>query len=159
MRCAWRLLITRLSTANIEHFPKEWIRDVKFAHLSAKSRNRLALGAAGHRYLSYLKYLRPQDFLPGPGDAQVFIAGMRDWSKDKIWWDLHPITKLAVVITVTGSINKLLEDCLANSITSARLGELASSRILNHVPIAVPTHGHWKTFDLSLLPKLAESIF
>lgn len=156
---AWSDLIKALSTADITKFPTTWVKNVNLVGLSEKSRNRLALGAAGHRYVSCLKYVRAKDFMAGTAEAQAFLLGIRNWTKDKVWWDLHPITKSGAIITVTGSINKLIEDCLANSIRPERLLELSKAKILNHVPLAVPTHSHWAAFDLRKLPALVDSIF
>jgi len=155
----WEENIDSLSTASISKFPDTWVKNIDLHGLSAKSQNRLALGAAGHRYIAALKYVRPEDFLPGTAAGVAFIAGIRAWTQDKVWWDLHPLTKAGNIITVTGSINKLIEDCLASCVTPERLAQLTAARILHHVPIAVPTHSNWATFDVSLLPVLASPIF
>jgi hypothetical protein len=155
----WSDLITGLSSADIDHFPTEWVKNVSLTDLGDKSRNRLALGAAGHRYLACLKFIRPDDFLPGSAAGQAFITGIRSWTSDRVWWDLHPITKSGNVITVTGSINKLIEDCLAASVSPERLATLTQSRILHHVPQLIPTHSNWANFDMNLLPNLSQPIF
>jgi hypothetical protein len=155
----WAESITDLTSADINRFPDTWIKNVDLNGLSTKSRNRLALGAAGHRYIASLKYIRPQDFLPDSQAGAVFIAGIRNWTRDRVWWDLHPITKAGNIITVTGSINKLVEDCLAACVSPARLAQLSGARILHHVPQAVPSHSNWATFNLGLLPALTDAIF
>lgn len=107
-----------------------------------------------------MKYLRSTDFMPdSQEEAVIFIQGLRNWTRDRVCWDLHPITKSANVITVTGPLNKLVEDCLATSVRPARLAELTAARILNHVPIPVPTHTQWTGFDLDSLPRLESAIF
>jgi len=155
----WADRITALSSADINKFPDTWVKYIDLHGLSAKAQNRLGLGAGGHRYTSSLKYIRPEDFLDGMADGANFITGIRAWTKDRVWWDLHPITKSGAIITVTGSINKLIEDCLATCVKPARLAELSNARILHHVPIATPTHSNWKNFNLALLPALNEPIF
>jgi hypothetical protein len=155
----WSDLINALTSADIAKFPNGWIKYVQMDTLQEKSRNRLALGAAGHRYVSSLKFIRPEDFLPDTDDGQAFIAAIRRWTQDRVWWDLHPITKSGNIITVTGSINKLLEDCLATCVRQERLATLSQSRILHHVPNVVPTHSNWVNFDAQLLPLLNEPIF
>jgi len=159
MGADWAEKIANLTSADISQFPNTWVKNIDLQGLSAKSQNRLALGAAGHRYIACLKYIRPQDFLPNTPAGMDFIAGIRRWTQDRVWWDLHPITKAGNIITVTGSINKLIEDCLATCIDPARLALLSQARILHHVPNAVPTHSNWETFNLALLPTLADPIF
>ena len=44
------------TTASIPNFPTDWVNNVKFDKLSIETRNRLALGAAGHRYTQALNY-------------------------------------------------------------------------------------------------------
>jgi hypothetical protein len=159
MGAHWSDRIRALSSADISKFPDTWVKHVDLKGLSAKAQNRLALGAAGHRYTSALKYIRTEDFLNGTRDGARFIAGIRTWTEDKVWWDLHPVTKSGAIINVTGSINKLIEDCLATCVDPARLAELSAARILHHVPQATPTHSNWKNFNLALLPALSEPIF
>jgi len=155
----WPDLIGNLSSAEIERFPTEWVKNVNLGDLGVKSRNRLALGAAGHRYLACLKFIRPEDFMPDTAAGQQFILGIRVWTGDRVWWDIHSITKRGVVITVTGSINKLIEDCLKNCVSAERLQVLVEAKILHHLPNEVPTHSNWVNFDTSLLPVLNEPIF
>jgi len=155
----WSAFINDLSTADIEKFPKEWIKNVSLGDLGDKAQNRLALGCAGHRYLASLKYLRPEDFREGTLQGQTFLAGLRNWTGNSVWWDLHSITKSGNIITVTGSINKMIEDCLAECVTVERLTTLAQAKILNHVPLPQPTHSHWVSFDLASLPPLTQRIF
>jgi hypothetical protein len=155
----WKASIRGLSTASIDKFPKEWIKHVNLNTLGEKAKNRLALGCAGHRYVASLKYIRPEDFLPGTDEAQIFITGIRNWTGDRVWWDLHPVTKSGQVITVTGSLNKMIEDCLATSVSTERKQALVQARILHHLPIQQPTSAHWANFDLGNLPNLTQNIF
>lgn len=155
----WSGLIRDLSTADIDKFPKEWIKNVNLNSLGDKAKNRLALGCAGHRYLASLKYLRPEDFKKGSLQGQAFLTGLRNWTGNTVWWDLHPITKAGNVITVTGSLNKMIEDCLADCVTEDRLTTLVKAKILNHVPILQPTHSNWVNFALETLPPLTQRIF
>jgi len=155
----WAANIDDLTTADIQDFPTTWIKNVALNGLSAKSQNRLALGAAGHRYIAALKYIRAEDLRINSAAGANFIAGIRNWTGDRVWWDLHPLTKSGNIITVTGSINKLIEDCLYTCVLPARLNELSAARILHHVPQAVPTHSNWETFNLALLPLLTQPIF
>jgi len=155
----WPDLIGNLSSADIERFPVEWVKNVNLGDLSVKSRNHLALGAAGHRYIACLKYIRSEDFTPNSAGGQQFILGIREWTKDRVWWDIHSITKSGNIITVTGSINKLIEDCLAKCVSADRLLVLVEAKILHHLPKEVPTHSNWVNFDTSLLPELREPIF
>jgi len=159
MGADWASHIAALTSADIERFPNTWVKNIDLQGLSAKSQNRLALGAAGHRYIACLKYIRPQDFLPNSQAGIDFIGGLRRWTQDRVWWDLHPLTKAGNIITVTGSLNKLIEDCMSTCVSPDRLNQLSAARILHHAPQAVPTHSNWETFDLSLLPALADAIF
>jgi len=158
MGADWADSIRELTSADIDKFPDTWVKNVDLSDLGQKSRNRLALGAAGHRYVACLKYIRPQDFNPGSAQGAAFIAGVRVWTGDRVWWDLHPMTKSGDIITVTGSLNKLIEDCLSTCVTPERLQALAQSRILHHVPEPQPTHSNWATFNLDLLPELTMPI-
>lgn len=159
MGADWAGHIGALTSADIDRFPTTWVKNINLAGLSAESQNRLALGAAGHRYVACLKYIRPQDFLPDNQAGIAFIEGLRRWTQDRVWWDLHPLTKSGDIITVTGSLNKLIEDCLSTCVRPDRLVQLSAARILHHVPQAVPTHSNWVNFDLAQLPVLAEAIF
>jgi len=155
----WADNIEALTSADINQFPDTWVRNIDLNGLSSKSQNRLALGAAGHRYIAALKYIRPRDFLPNTAAGAAFITGIRAWTQDRVWWDLHPLTKAGNIITVTGSLNKLIEDCLSTCVAPTRLTQLSNARILHHVPQAVPTHSNWETFELALLPLLTQPIF
>jgi hypothetical protein len=155
----WKSLVNNLSSADIAKFPISWVQNVDINRLSDKSKNRLALGAAGHRYPSALKYIRPEDFRDGTDNAKAFIGGIRRWTQDLCWWDLHPAVKSGAVITVTGSLNGLIEDCLSKSVKQVRLETLVQAKILNHMPEEKPTHANWDGFNLGLLPRLVHKIF
>lgn len=155
----WALLVKSLTSANIENFPKKWINNVTFDDLSDESKNRLALGAAGHRYLQALTFIKDSDYKPNMRVHKTYIDGLKSWTKSRVYWDLHPIYKSSNLITITKSLNKSIEDCLAKCLTDDAKLKLAASKVLNHQPIEQPAHSQWETFDLSSLPILENPIF
>jgi hypothetical protein len=152
-------LIKGLSSAPITGFPTGWVKNVSLDNLSEKSKNRLALGAAGHRYISALRYIRPGDWKAGKEANESYVAALLEWSDRRVWWDLHPLYKSGPVITATGSLNKTIEDCLADGLSDAGATRLVTARILHHVPIAQPAHATWDVSDPSSYPALTTAIF
>jgi len=155
----WMNLVDGLTSANINVFPVDWAPKVRMISLSEPARNRIALGAAGQRLIQALNYIRPNDFKEGTEEGKRFIQALKDWTKGKVYWDLHPITKNQNIITITKSLNKSIIDCLAVSLTEAAKERLVGSKVIHATPIEQPSHGQWRDFDPKHLPPLEEPIF
>lgn len=155
----WPSLVNALTSANIENFPKGWVKNVEIGRLDEAARNRLALGAGGQRFLQALNYISEDDFLEGKDEEKNFVAVLRTWTSSKVYWDLHPLFKSGNVITVTKSLNKSIEDCLAHGLKETSKAKLADARILHRKPIEQPAHAQWRTLKPESLPKLAYPIF
>jgi hypothetical protein len=147
-------LIRSLTSATIELFPTQWIREVKTLELSDKCRNRLALGAAGHRYIGALAYIRQKDYKAGAELNKEFIDKLRAWTSDRIWWELHPLFKDSAVITVTKSLNKSIEDCIATGLTDEAITRLVNAKVLHQTPKQQPAHTQWVNLKAESLPVL-----
>lgn len=155
----WPDLVNSLTSANINNFPKSWVKDIKINELDEPARNRLALGAGGQRFLQALNYIADSDFMAGKEEEKKFVAGLRDWTKSKVYWDLHPLYKSGNIITVTKSLNKSIEDCLFHGLTAAGKKKLTDSKILYETPKEQPAHAQWRTLNLASLPQLTQPIF
>jgi len=155
----WSSLVTRLTTANIENFPKEWVKDVNMSGLDEASRNRLALGAAGQRFLQALNYLSDSDFLPDRDQEKRYVNGLKAWTSGKVYWDLHPLFKNGNVITVTKSLNKSIEDCLFHGLNPAAKTKLVNAKIIFQMPNEQPAHAQWRALNFEILPRLEQPIF
>jgi len=147
-----------LTTANIDNFPFDWVKKMPMKNLGEKARNRLALGAAGHRYVNSLKFLSAEDYNENCEDGKKFFDTVLEWTKGKLWWDLHPSFRTSGLIQVFGSLNHMIEDCLAVSVKEVKLAQLASEKILNHAPKQHLRSRTWKNFNRELLPGLHEEI-
>jgi len=156
---SWTDLIRSLSSADINKFPMSWIKGIDFKLLSEESRNRLALGAAGHRYTQALRYIRDSDWKDPTCKERAYAEKIVKWTESKIWWDLHPATKSSSVVTLTKSLNKTIEDCLVSGLTTAGLRRLTDAKILFATQGLRPGHDTWDTQDPSVYPPLTESIF
>jgi len=155
----WPVLVKNLTSANIEHFPKGWVREVKMTGLDEAAKNRLALGAAGQRFLQSLVYLSSDDFKEGKNQERQFIENLKNWTGGKVYWDLHPLLKSGNVITVTKSLNKSIEDCLFHGLKSSAISKLVTSKILFSAPKEQPAHAQWRNLDPNSLPPLTQPIF
>jgi len=151
-------LIKSLTTANIDSIPGDWIKEVKFDGLSVEAKNRLSLGAAGHRYLQAINYIKDHHYKENCQDAKDFLLGLREWTQGKIWWDLHPVDKNGEVITITKSLNKMIEDCFFHCLTDEAQESFVAASILFAKPTAQPTNDFWKVLNFNLLPKLVNPI-
>ena len=147
-----------LTTANIDNFPFDWVKKMKMKDLGEKARNRFALGAAGHRYINSLKFLSAEDYNKDCEDGKEFFDILLGWTKGKLWWDLHPSFRATALIQVFGSLNHMIEDCLAVCIKESKLAQLASEKILNHSPKQHLRSRTWKDFTREILPDLREEI-
>jgi hypothetical protein len=155
----WSQLVDNLSSARIEYFPMSWIRQIDFSKLSDESRNRLSLGAAGHRYLQALTYIKGDDWKEGTGPHQLYVERLLSWTGGRVWWELHPATKSSNLITQTKSINKTIEDCLVSGLKSDALNRLTSCKVLYASQNLQPAHATWDTTDPTTYTPLNDAIF
>jgi hypothetical protein len=155
----WPNLINSLTSANIENFPKSWVKNVDMNSLDEAARNRLALGAAGQRYLQALNYIEDTDFAAGKVQEKQYINGLKNWTKGKVYWDLHPLFKSGNVITITKSLNKSIEDCLYSGLTDTGKSKLVNAKIIFKMPVQQPAHSQWRSMSLTSLPNLTKPIF
>lgn len=150
----WADAINGLCSASIEKVPKRWVKDVALDKLSEQSRNRLALGLAGHRYIASLKYIRPQDFKEGATQGAETVRRILAWTKRSCWWDLHPSFRETSVISHFGSLNKAICELLLDSVKPEALERLARSKVLFEVPQSDPQYSNWHGAFSSNLPEL-----
>lgn len=152
-------LITGLTTANIGQFPIEWVVNVPLPVLSDKAKNRLALGAAGHRYLTAISYITDADYIDLEHPGVAYLKSLVRWTGGQVWWELHPVTKSGQVITATGSLNKNIQSAMKACVSEERLKALADSKVLHAPPIDWPSHSKWKQGAVTNLPRLRHPIF
>lgn len=155
----WSDLVKALTSANIEHFPKRWVKNIDIGILSEETKNRLALGAAGQRYLQALNYILDSDYKENTDVEKRFINGLKKWTKGLVYWDLHPVFKSGQIISVTKSLNKSIDDCLFHALTDAAKKKLTASKVLFGEPKEEPGHAQWRNLDLNSLPDLIDKIF
>jgi len=155
----WIGLVRGLTSLQINKIPTSWARHITFTNLSDEAKNRIALGAAGQRYLQAITYIREGDYNDGQEHSRAFLNALRAWTAGKVWWDLHPISKSQNVITVTKSLNKSIEDCLAVALKPEAIQRLVGAKILHHAPVEQPAHAQWRSFETNLLPPLSHPIF
>lgn len=151
--------VKALSSCNMELMPKSWIKKITFDKLSTEAKNRLALGCAGHRYLQALKYVPNHEFKRDhPGDIK-FCRNLIAYTQGSLWWELHPITKSADLISVFGSLNKVLSTVLARSVKESFLKKLTASKVLYDMPREEMGIIDVETIDFEKLPTLTDAIF
>lgn len=155
----YRTLIEGLTSANIENFPKEWVKKIDLSKLGEESKNRLALGAAGHRYIGMLRYIKDEDYKDNMENAKDYIAALRAWTKDTVWWDLHSAVKSGQIVSVTKSLNKTIEDCLHHCLTDEAKSKFVNSKLLHSNPNAHPGHSTWDAQSVGNYPELKDKIF
>jgi len=155
----WQTLVRSLTSSRIELFPKKWIKSVKLDSLDEASRNRLAMGAAGQRFLQAITYIRDSDYAADQEDSKAYIDGLKLWTKGLTHWDLHPVFKSGQIITITKSLNKSIEDCLHVALNEVGKNRLVRAKILFESPKEQPAHAQWRSFDIRTLPQLREPIF
>jgi len=152
-------LVKNLSSCNMELMPKTWIKHVQFPNISIEAKNRLGLGAAGHRFLQALKYIPPGEFKDDTKVDQDFCKELLDYTQGSLWWEFHPITKSADLISIFGSLNELLSTILARSVKKEFLEILNTANVLYSVPTIQPGVLEVSAFKFERLPKLTEKIF
>jgi len=155
---SWKKYQEQLTSCDFAKLPTDWIKAVKLSSLSDKARNRLALGAAGHRMIAALRYIRRADLREGCAEGEAFVHTILEWTQGKSWWDLHPLFKSAAVISATSSLNQLIGEFLAEAVTAERLQTLKQNKVIFEIPKIGLIPGRWAAQKLKSLPKLQEEI-
>jgi len=154
----WHLYQDELTSCDFSKLPVEWIKQVHLGCLSARAKNRLALGAAGHRLLSSLRYVRRADLHEGCEEGENFVYMMLEWTQGMTWWDLHPLFKTPAVMTATASLNKLISEFLGEAVKPGRIDALMLNKVLTIRPARGAIPGRWAALKPSDLPALTTPI-